>query len=567
MHGPLPPGAARDDDAESALAAPTGPARDGNAAPAVALSPGSASPGQRRNGLTPWRRPRGRADPIAWLIAAVGSAAYAAISLARYARLQPGSWDLGIYTEYVKQIAHLRAPIVAIRGPEFNLLGDHFTPIVGLLAPFFRLFPTPATLLVAQALLTGVSVVPVCRAGADLLGRRVGWAIGLAYGMSWGLQQMINFDFHEVAFAVPLLAFSGSALVRRRPWAAAGWAMPLVFVKEDQGLTVAMFGLVMLGSAAWVWAGAPGRRPLAGARVSTTTSPVPAQSAWPLASTGTSAARDPGSACWAVAGVLLVVWGLGWSALEIAVLIPHFNPAHHYQYWHDGGVLRPGGHLSLGAIIGQVAAHLWTKARTTALTLLPVAFLALGSPLALVAGECLALRFVSTNPSFWGDGFHYSATVMPVVFLAAIDALARIRARQPSRTGWVPGLAATALGAVAAVLTFTFPLSQVWSPRTYTITAHMRAEYEAMSLVPPGTTVESTLSTLAPLAARDETFWTGGPDTGPAYIVFDTADSGWSPAPTDVPAFIAQRHPGYRYRLVFQVSGVYVFRRIARTGG
>jgi uncharacterized membrane protein len=532
------------------------PARDDDRRRPVALPAGLIAPGaSRTRHCAPARsRPADadgfRPDPVAWLIAAVVTTAYATISLARYVRLQPGSWDLGIYTEDIKQFAHLRAPIVAIRGPGFNLLGDHFSPIEALLAPFFRLFPTPATLLVAQALLTGVSVVPVCRAAGDLLGRRVGWAIGLAYGMSWGLQQMINFDFHEVAFAVPLLAFSGSALVRRRPWAAAGWAMPLVFVKEDQGLTVAMFGLVMLGSAVWVRAGAPGRRPLAGARPSTT-------------STG----RVPSQASWAVAGALLVVWGLGWSALEIAVLIVHFNPAHQYQYWHDGGVLRPGGYLSLGAITGQLSAHLLTKARTTALTLLPVAFLAFGSPLALVAGECLALRFLSTNPAFWGDGFHYSATVMPVVFLAAIDALARIRARQPSRTEWVPSTAATAMAAVAAVLAFTFPLSQLWSPRTYTITAHMRAEYAAMSLVPPGTTVESTLSTLAPLAARDETFWTGGPDTGPAYIVFDTADSGWSPAPTDVPAFVAQRHPGYRYRLVFQVSGVYVFRRIARTGG
>ena len=43
------------------------------------------------------------------------------------------------------------------------------------------------------------------------------------------------------------------------------------------------------------------------------------------------------------AGAVLVVWGLGWSALAIAVIIPHFNPAHHYMYWGDGGVISPGG--------------------------------------------------------------------------------------------------------------------------------------------------------------------------------------------------------------------------------
>jgi hypothetical protein len=74
---------------------------------------------------------------------------------------------------------------------------------------------------------------------------------------------MIIFDFHEIAFAVPLLACSLSALVRRRPRAAAAWALPLVFVKEDQGLTVAAIGLVMIApqaGRAWIEADGVGNR-------------------------------------------------------------------------------------------------------------------------------------------------------------------------------------------------------------------------------------------------------------------------------------------------------------------
>ena len=93
-------------------------------------------------------------DPFTWVIALATFIAYDTISVFKYLRLDPGSWDLGIFTEYVKQLAHLHAPVVSIRGAGFNLLGDHFQPIVGLLAPFFRVFPSPATLLVAQALLT-----------------------------------------------------------------------------------------------------------------------------------------------------------------------------------------------------------------------------------------------------------------------------------------------------------------------------------------------------------------------------------------------------------------------------
>ena len=339
-----------------------------------------------------------RADPVAWLIALAAFAAYTTISVFKYLRLDPGSWDLGMYTEYVRQLSLLRAPVVAIKGHGFNLLGDHFQPIVALVAPFFRLFPSPVTLLVAQALLTAVSVVPVCRAAQARLGTFAGRSIGAAYAVSWGLQKMINFGFHEVAFAVPLLAFSLSALVRGRLRPAVLWALPLVFVKEDQGFTVAATGLAVLAAAVSARA-RDGLAPRAQARM------------------------------WACGGVLLVAWGLAWSLLAIHVIIPHFNPAHHYPYWKYGGLLRPGHHFSLAALAQQLARGGMRKLQTTATLLLPVAFLALFSPLALAAVPGLAVRFLSVRTSYWGTQFHYNAPLMPVMFLAAIDALARLSAR------------------------------------------------------------------------------------------------------------------------------------------
>jgi uncharacterized membrane protein len=504
----------------------------------------------------PRQRARG-ADPVAWLIALATFAAYVLISVFRYLRLDPGSWDLGIFTEYVKQIAHARAPIVAIRGTGFNLLGDHFQPIVGLIAPFFRLFPTPETLLVAQALLTAISVIPVCRAARELLGTWPSRGIGLAYGFSWGLQQMINFDFHEIAFAVPLLAFSLSALVRRKLRPAVLWALPLVFVKEDQGFTIAAIGLVMVGM------GLARRR---------------------------DARNDaPGAepAAWIRSGIFLAVWGLAWSALAIAVIIPHFNPAHQYPYWSDGGAVAPGGHLSLSVIAHQFAQDGTVKLWTGYLILLPVAFLALRSPLALIAAPSLVLRFVSTNSYYWGDGWHYNATVMPIMFLAAVDGMARFRAasarRAARRAGGAvprarrglpyPGEAVARYGAVVMVviagwLAFRFPLAGLWNSQTYAITPHVRAEQAAMARVPDGVTAEATLSMLAPLAARDDTYWIGtSPNPAPRYIVFDNDDSGWSPPPANVLAFVDQRHPGYRYQRIFLDNNVYVFRRDGRTGG
>jgi uncharacterized membrane protein len=472
-----------------------------------------------------------RPDRVPWLIALAVFAAYVPISIFRYLRLDPTSWDLGIFTEYVKQYAHLHAPIVDIRGAGFNLLGDHFSPIVALIAPFFRIFPTPITLLVAQALLAAVSVVPVSRAAADKLGTGAGRAIGAAYGFSWGLQQMVNYDFHEIAFAVPLLACSLSALVRGRMRAAVWWALPLVFVKEDQGFTLAAIGLLMV----IVY-----KRPRA--------------------------------------GMFLAIWGLAWSFLAIIVIIPHFSPTHHYLYWTDGGAVSPvGGHFSVTGVISQLATGWPTKVPTLALILLPTAFLALRSPLVLATVPSLALRFVGTNPNYWGTDWHYNATVMPIVFIAAIDGIARIRSASADRPARGPNRLAALLArngaalmlGIAAALAFQFPLSQLWTPQTYTIDQHVAAARAAMARVPDGATVATDLDLLAPLAARTDTFWLGNFATNPAtkYIVFDTASTDWQPPPSNVLGFVESLNHGVRYRQIYVNDGVYVFIRAGAPAG
>jgi hypothetical protein len=68
-----------------------------------------------------------RPDWVPWLIASAAFAAYSVISVSFIVRLDPGSVDVAIFTEYVKQYAHLNAPIVDVRSPGLNLLGDHST--------------------------------------------------------------------------------------------------------------------------------------------------------------------------------------------------------------------------------------------------------------------------------------------------------------------------------------------------------------------------------------------------------------------------------------------------------
>jgi uncharacterized membrane protein len=542
---------------DGAAEAPGSTRADRSAEPAAVTEPAliTARRGPRRpvlRQLVPHRP----ASWTPWLIAGFVFALYVVVSLFRYLQFNPASWDLGIFTEQVKQYAHLHAPVADIRGAGFNLLGDHFSPIVALVAPFFAIAPSPITLLVAQAGLTAVSVLPVTWVAAEKLGQRAGAAIGAAYGLSWGLQQMIDFDFHEIAFALPLLAFSLAGLIRGRYRNAVLWALPLVFVKEDQGFTVAALGVVMIVISLWR---DDSRQSVRGALIG---------------------------------GQFLVAWGIAWSVLAIAVIIPHFNPAHHYLYWNDGGTLSPGSSFGVGTTVRQFFTAWPTKLQTTLMLLLPTAFIALWSPLALIVLPSIVLRFLGTNTNFWGTQYHYNATAMTILFLAAVDAIARIRAAQScdprsisendaTVTGatvpgplaaWRTGLStaigrhgAAAMLAIAAALIFQFPLSGLWQPGTYRLGAHQADERAAMAQVPDGATVTSTLDLLAPLAARTDTFWignAGNPNT--EYIVFDGTDSGYSPEPANIPAFVASQHHGVRYQVIYDTGDIYVFRLARR---
>ncbi|MEU5435558.1 DUF2079 domain-containing protein [Streptomyces sp. NPDC020719] len=447
------------------------------------------------------RRTPGARDP--YVLAAALFLAYATVSVLRFRRMETLSWDLGIFEQAVRGYAQLRAPVADLKGPGANILGDHFSPVTALLAPFYRLFPTPVTLLIAQSALFALSAVPVTRAAARLLGRGAGLALGVAYGLSWGLQRAADFDFHEICFAVPLIAFSLEAVLARRWRAALCWALPLVLVKEDLGLTVAALAAVVA---------------LRARRTSRRT---------------------------AVYAAGVAAFGIAAVAVTLTVVIPAFNSTGAYDYWSK----------TSGA--GPFTAS-GTKVRTLLWLLLPTGLLALRSPLALAAVPTIGWRFLSSDDHYWSTDWHYSAVLMPVLALALADAVdSGRRSPRPWLRAYARQLPAAA-AAAALALTTALPLSALTASATYAKSAEVSARERMLDRIPDGATVEANVGPISRLTSRCRVLWVGDARrVTPTYIALDNV-SGWAGDPLE---YARKLHPAARYAITGVAYGYVLLER------
>ena len=119
-----------------------------------------------------------------WGTAAVFAVLYTVLSVRRHQLQQTAGYDLGIFEQAVRGYAHLQAPVAPLKGLGFNVLGDHFSPAVAVLAPFYRIFPSPVTLLVAQSVLLSLAIVPLADWALTARGLRTALVVGFGLGLS-----------------------------------------------------------------------------------------------------------------------------------------------------------------------------------------------------------------------------------------------------------------------------------------------------------------------------------------------------------------------------------------------
>ncbi len=482
-----------------------------------------------------------------WLpsvIACAVGALYVCYSVAQWRALVAPSWDLGIFTEAAQAYSRFEAPIVPIKGPGYNLLGDHFHPLLALLGPIFRLFPSALTLLVVQDVLIAVSVLPIARLAQRLLGRGGALLVGLAYGLGWGLQGAVAAQFHEVCLAVPLLAFGGVAFVERRWSACMAWLAPLVLVKEDLGLTVFMAGLVI---------------------------------AWRRRGEGRSAV---------LRGLAYALFGIVAFVVTVKVLLPAMNPAGTWAYSLDGAATGAGTPTA-GTTAARAIPSLWdilttpsVKLATLLVLLAGAGFVGSASPWFALVLTTLAWRFAGSVETYYvWDSWHYNAVLVPIAACSLLDVMSQWLAPEcaAAETGadsedeapasstrrW--RVVAWVVACVPAVsLALTASSLPLWQLPTLTEDPRMAAAQGALDAVPEGVSVETDTTLLARLVPGREVYWvgtTGKMDTPPEYVVIDARSYAWGDQQVDAESWGSAAHPGHSYETIYAKQGFRVARR------
>ena len=432
-------------------------------------------------------------------IAALTSAAallYCLQALLDYRRFLTSTFDLVIFDQGVRGYSHLHAPASIARGvadgqnAHFSLLADHWSPILALLAPLYWIHGSPATLLVAQAVLFALAI-PFLWAYTyrRLQSPAAAYLVGGAYALSLPIMAAVVFDFHEVAFVPLLTAIMVERFEAGKHWHGVLAAVALLFVKEDMGLLVAGFGVYLLLT----------RRP------------------------GTN--RH-----WIGAG--FVVGGLAATWIATRLLIPAFGGSadFYWAYSQFGSSLGSAGLNIVSHPLHALRVFFtpWVKTRTMIGLLAPFAFFPLASPMLIAALPLLAERMLASGyPLWWQAKFQYDAFLVMIVCCAAVDGAARLEQHgfrgawggRPWRLGTVW---AAAICVAALVYVPSSPFGDLLHPKFYMVNPRMRAAAAAIAHVPSGVEVEAANNIGPRLSARDTVLLLDGTPLWAPWVVADT---------------------------------------------
>lgn len=407
----------------------------------------------------------------------------------RHYNFQTQAWDMAIFSQTLWNTIHGKImfnSLEEIKGP-YNHLAVHMRPFMFLLVPGYALFPSPYFLLIIQTLGLALGAWPIY-----LLAKKIlppgNWPLILTAGylLYPPLHWVNTFDFHEIAFFIPLFLTALYFLETKR-WGWMGLFLALAAsTKEDAVLIVLFSGLYLILK--------------------------PATDGW------RSTQRK--------LGVAIILLSTFYFLLATKIIMPALG----------GGLLRLDRYAALGStpseIIGNLIRHpglfvqtIFTQNKLEYLfwIFLPVSFLPIFSwqSLALIIPGILENTLTGFKSQFAGL-YQYDAVIIGGIFIGAIYGLKKVLIRFPAQKILAERIL---IGAIALGFFFRSPINPLTFPTAIFKSNPQWKTFRTMTrLVPPAASVAAQTNLVPHLANREQIYLLGREPFPVDIALIDGAD-------------------------------------------
>ena len=180
---------------------------------------------------------------------------FGGLALLRHWTFHSTASDLAVFDQVMWNTVHgrfMESTLSLAQCVPHSFFGDHFSPVLLLLIPFYLLYPHPETLIVVQVVALAAGGWPVYLIARRFLPtseERLVWVA--AYVLSAPLAFVTLYDFHEITLAVLPFGLAMYFLATRRLGPMVACLAAAFLVKEEAGLIAIGFAAAMLFQRRW----------------------------------------------------------------------------------------------------------------------------------------------------------------------------------------------------------------------------------------------------------------------------------------------------------------------------
>lgn len=301
---------------------------------------------------------------------------FSVVGFVRQIAMETRAFDLGIFAQVVWNTLHGHFLYSSIK-EGICILGDHVSPLLAALAPFYQLWPDPRMLLLLQAIAAGSSIFLLASIAREKLNSSfIAIIFALIYCFYIPTRAALHEDFHPEVLAEPFMITAFIFLEKKRLGL---FLLSLIaFVSAKESLLGLSF---MMGVYAFLF-----KR-------------------------------------WRITGAVIMILSVGILWFDIHYVVPYFSgqPYFYRGFYH---------HLLAGPVLGRVTAILNADSLSYILKIYgPFLFLPFFSPALILTFPVLFQNVLSINPVTRSFGYHYTTGLTPFVFISAIYGLAALSER------------------------------------------------------------------------------------------------------------------------------------------